>query len=184
MKTANRLQRWYAWQLWKRRFGWYARSAYFERPDLVVNPQGIHLDWGALIRAHARLECVKHEGQFGQIEIGEGSSAQFYFHCAAAKRVSIGQHVLIAGRVYITDHDHQMPWREGGMVVRPVMIGDGCWLGEGCAILKGVELGPGCVVGANTVVTKSFEAGSVIGGVPARVIKDGAYKPAMSVTQR
>jgi len=78
---------------------------------------------------------------------------------------------LIAGRVYVTDHDHAWPDGGAALVTAPVVIGDGCWLGEGCAILKGVTLGEGCVVGANAVVTRSAPARSMLVGVPARVVK-------------
>ncbi len=182
MTLRDRLRRWWAWQRYHRRFGWYARSAYLAPPELLVNPQGMHVDWGVRIRAHARLECIEYNGKLGRLEIGEGTCIEYYFHAAAAEWVTIGQHVTIAGRVYISDHDHAMPWGEGRLVVRPVIIGDGCWLGEGCCILKGVELGPGCVVGANAVVTHSAAAFSVLVGVPARIIKrnDVATRAEMS----
>jgi acetyltransferase-like isoleucine patch superfamily enzyme len=51
------------------------------------------------------------------------------------------------------------------------VIDDDCWLGEGCRVLKGVHLGRGCVVGANAVVTRSFPPYSVVGGVPARLLR-------------
>ena len=174
LTLAQRIRRWRAHRRWRKSFGFYARSAYLETPDLITNPAGIRLGWGASIRAHARLECIEHEGKLGRIEIGEGTVANLYFHCAAADRVTIAEEVLIAGRVYITDHDHEMPWQTGRVVARPVTIGKGCWLGEGCVVLKGVELGEGCVVGANAVVTKSFPAGSVVGGVPARLLRRAA----------
>lgn len=173
----SRFRRWWTWQRYRRQFGWYARSAFLDRPELLANARGIHLDWGARIRAHARLECIEYQGKIGRLEIGEGASIEFYFHAAAAERVTIGQNVLIAGRVYITDHDHALPWREGKLVVRPVTIGDGCWLGEGCCILKGVELGQGCIVGANAVVTKSFPARTILAGVPARAIASKQHLP-------
>lgn len=156
---------------WKRRFKWFARSASLGKPDLLLNPEGISLDWGVTIRPRARLECHNVDGKLGEIQISEGANIHFYFHCAAAKLVKIGTGVLIAGRVYITDHDHSVPWQSGKLVVAPVVIEHDCWLGEGCAILKGVTLGHHCVVGANAVVTRSFPPGSVIGGVPARLIK-------------
>lgn len=56
--------------------------------------------------------------------------------------------------------------------VKSVIIGKKCWIGNGAAILAGVTLGDNVVVGANAVVTKSFPSNVIIGGVPARVIKE------------
>lgn len=53
----------------------------------------------------------------------------------------------------------------------PVTIGDGCWIGANVTILKGVTIGRGSVVAAGAVVTKSCPPYSIIGGVPAKVIK-------------
>lgn len=51
-------------------------------------------------------------------------------------------------------------------------IGDGCLLSSGAVILGPIKIGKNCVVGANAVVTKDFSDNSVIGGIPARVLKD------------
>lgn len=53
----------------------------------------------------------------------------------------------------------------------PVVIEDGCWIGANVTILKGVTIGRGSVVAAGAVVTKSCEPYSIIGGVPAKLIK-------------
>lgn len=53
----------------------------------------------------------------------------------------------------------------------PVVIEDGCWVGADVTILKGVTIGRGSVVAAGAVVTKSCEPYSIIGGVPAKLIK-------------
>ena len=55
----------------------------------------------------------------------------------------------------------------------PIQIGDHCWIGTNAVLLAGTVLGDRCVVGAGSVVTKSFPAGSVIGGVPAKLLKNG-----------
>jgi len=53
----------------------------------------------------------------------------------------------------------------------PVVIEDECWIGANVTILKGVTIGRGSVVAAGAVVTKSCEPYSIIGGVPAKLIK-------------
>lgn len=134
----------------------------------------IKIGKGVSIRQGSRIEVVTDDGK---IDIGDGTSIQLGFHCGAAKNVRIGKDVLIAGKVYISDHDHvfyhrNMPARRcPELVAEAVEIGDGAWLGEGCAVLKGVRIGRRSVVGANSVVTKSVPEGCVVGGVPARLIR-------------
>ena len=50
-------------------------------------------------------------------------------------------------------------------------IGRDCWIGEGAVILDGVTVGNGCVIAAGAVVTKDVPDFSIVGGVPARVLK-------------
>jgi acetyltransferase-like isoleucine patch superfamily enzyme len=88
--------------------------------------------------------------------------------------VEVGDHNMFGPGVYITDSDHQF-----GVGITPsgrpmekgkVKIGNHCWVGAKAIILKDVELGDYCVVAAGAVVTKSFPAGSVVAGVPARLL--------------
>ena len=51
-----------------------------------------------------------------------------------------------------------------------VSIGDNCWIGAGVTILPGVIIGNDCIIAAGAVVTSNVEAGSCVGGVPARVL--------------
>jgi acetyltransferase-like isoleucine patch superfamily enzyme len=53
-----------------------------------------------------------------------------------------------------------------------ITIGNDVWIGMDSTILSGVEIGEGCVVAAGSLVTKSFPANVLIGGVPARIIKE------------
>lgn len=156
-------------------FGWRSRLG---RCDMLRNPRAISIGKKVLIRKGARLEAVgEWDGKTPKIKIGNGTAIQFYFHCGAAECVTIGENVLISGRVYITDHDHvfddtELPTRNcSKLKSAPVVIEDGAWLGEGCVILKGVKVGERAVVGANAVVTKDVPPFTVVGGVPAHVIR-------------
>lgn len=92
----------------------------------------------------------------------------------ASGYVEIGDDNLIGPDVYITDSDHMFvhgkPPKEQPMDIGTVKIGNGCWIGAHAIILKDAHLGDGCIVGAGAVVTKSFSAGSIIAGIPARLI--------------
>ena len=62
--------------------------------------------------------------------------------------------------------------KEQGVTHKGIKIGNNCWIGSGAVFLDGVEIGDGCVVAANAVVTKKFASNSIIGGVPAKLIKE------------
>ena len=53
----------------------------------------------------------------------------------------------------------------------PVIIGSGSWLGFGCQVMSGVRIGKNCVVSAGAVVVKDIPDYSVVGGVPAKILK-------------
>ncbi len=162
----------YSWRF----YSWGKRSVITE-PDLLYNVNKISIGNYVEIRKGARLEVVgSKKEQTPMIEIGDGTSIHLYFHCGAASSVKIGKNVLIAGRVFITDHDHEygnldLLYNESGLNTKPVIIEDEVWIGEGAVILKGVTVGKRSVIGANAVVTKNVPPYTVVGGVPARVIR-------------
>lgn len=165
---------WWRWRFHS--FGWRSRLG---RCDMLTNPRAIAIGRNVLIRKGARLEAIGSAGKGAEpkLTIGDGTAIQFYFHCGAAVSVKIGRNVLMGGRVYITDHDHcfddgPLCARESSrLTAAPVEIGDGAFLGEGCAILKGVHVGKRAVVAANAVVTRDVPDFAVVAGVPAKVIK-------------
>lgn len=119
-----------------------------------------------------------------KIEIGDGvgiSGATIY----ARKGITIGDNTCIGGNCKILDNDfHPLEAETRNRLLRDskggdsdlvpakeIKIGRDCFIGCNTLILKGTEIGDGCVVGAGAVVSGKFEAGSVIAGNPAKVIR-------------
>jgi len=90
-------------------------------------------------------------------------------------RVSIGDGVLIAPGVFVTDHNHSTapgaPMFEQPCIAAPVSIGNDVWIGANVVILPGVTIGDGAVIAAGAVVNTDVPARAIFGGVPAKLIK-------------
>lgn len=91
--------------------------------------------------------------------------------------IEIGGSCIVADWVYICDFDHafadvNVPIKDQGIVKSPVRIGPDCWLGAKVTVTRGTFVGEGSVLAANAVVRGTIPAGSVVGGVPARVLKN------------
>lgn len=122
--------------------------------------------------------CIREGAEIkaeGKIQVGSQTLIGTWCVVSAIDEVSIGSDCLIAERVSIRDHDHYyrspgLLIREQGYVTAPVKIGNNVWIGANVVICKGVTIGSNSVIGANAVVTKSFPPGSIIAGVPARLI--------------
>jgi acetyltransferase-like isoleucine patch superfamily enzyme len=115
-----------------------------------------------------------------EIIIGDNVGINFDCHIACINKIVIGDNVLLASKIFITDHFHGKIDREALLTPPgerqlsskgPVIIANNVWIGEGVVIMPGVTIGEHSIIGANAVVTKSFGAYSVIGGNPAVLIK-------------
>lgn len=114
----------------------------------------------------------------GRISIGSGcgiSGSTIY----AMNEISIGDNVLIGGNCKIIDNDfhplqasQRIDQKVEDIKKRPIIIGDGCFIGANSIILKGTRLGKNCVVGAGSVVSGSFPNNVIIAGNPAKIIKE------------
>lgn len=87
--------------------------------------------------------------------------------------IEIGEMTGIAWDANISDSDMHPMIVDGEEMPRtaPIRIGDHVWVGNGVRILKGVTIGDGAVLAAGSVVTKDVEPRTLVGGVPARVLR-------------
>lgn len=121
------------------------------------------------------LTCVvsnPENVQFHPDDLNNFQSLGTYFQNFSAKIV-LGRGVYIAPNVGLITANHNFEDLDSHEPGEDIVIGDGCWIGMGAVILPGVRLGPRTIVAAGAIVTSSFPQGRVvIGGVPAKVIKN------------
>lgn len=89
--------------------------------------------------------------------------------------ITLGRQVAVGHRAQFITSTHEIgpsSGRGGRVVDRPIVVGDGCWIGAGAIILPGVTVGDGCVIGAGTVVTRDCEPNGLYAGSPARRVRD------------
>ena len=90
--------------------------------------------------------------------------------------IEFGEGTIVADWVYICDFDHvtddvNVPIKDQGIVKSPVRIGPDVWIGAKATILRGTRIGRGSVVAAHAVVRGDVDEYSIMGGVPARLLK-------------
>ena len=112
-----------------------------------------------------------------KIIIGNNTSTGHHTEVSANNCIEIGNDVIMGAYTYITDSNHgyknsNIPIRKQSMEIGNTKIGNNVWLGRGSIVLKDAVVGNNSVVAAGSVVSKKFEDNRIIGGVPAKVIKD------------
>lgn len=135
-----------------------------------------HARFAALVRKQGH-GCICHwsaEIKYPEnIELGDGVIIGADATLGAHSPIRLGNHVRLSKGVTIETagldfSGHSAPFPH---LSAPIALDDGVWVGTGAMILGGVTIGRGAVIAAGAVVTKDVPAGSVAGGVPAKVIR-------------
>lgn len=126
----------------------------------------LHMDDGAWVAAGAIVR--------GQVHLGYGTSINPYAHVAGTVRM--GAHVMVAGGVgiYGFNHGHDrvdVPMYHQSLTQAGIIIEDDCWIGSNAVMTDGIHLGAHSIVAAGAVIRDSFPPFSVVGGVPARLLR-------------
>lgn len=106
-----------------------------------------------------------------------GNHTRIGIHNTIIGPVTIGNHVNLAQGITVTALNHNfidttLRIDEQGISTNPVVIGDDVWIGANAVILPGVTIGRHVVIAAGAVVTKDVPDNCVVGGIPAKVLKD------------
>lgn len=136
-----------------------------------------------------RLEAFQvNNSPHKRIVFGKNVQLNDYVHISAMQGVEIGDNVLIASHVYISDNSHGVyqgtashTSPEIPPIKRPYFIGsvkilDNVWLGEGVIVLPNVQIGKGSVIGAHSVVNQDIPPYCIAVGAPAKVVKKYSFE--------
>lgn len=114
------------------------------------------------------------------IVIGNNVLLSDYTHITAISNIKVGNNVTFGRFVLISDNIHgkldnsdlkKAPMARALSTKGDINIGDNVWVGDKVSILSGVTIGEAAIIGANSVVTKDVPPYTIVGGVPAKIIK-------------
>lgn len=133
--------------------------------------QYIRIGRGTIVRGGAQIHTWG-----GFVEIGEACSINALTILYGTGGLRIGRYVRIASHTTIVASSHvfastDAPIVSQGVTAAGITIDDDVWIGAGCRILDGVHIGRGAIVAAGAVVNRDVAPYTVVGGVPARVLK-------------
>jgi acetyltransferase-like isoleucine patch superfamily enzyme len=146
-------------------------------------PNGIQIGGNTLVMHGSILHVynfrnLPHAG----IRIGRDSLIGEYNVIRGQGGVTIGDRVYTSPYTQIVAVDHvfsdpDRPFVEQGITAQGIVIEDDVWIGSGAIVTDGVQIGRGAVVAAGAVVTQDVPAHTVVGGVPARTLRDLRREP-------
>jgi acetyltransferase-like isoleucine patch superfamily enzyme len=142
-------------------------------PLFLKNCSKISIMKKVRIFAGSRIEL---HGKEAELIIKENTSIGHNFHLICGGKMTIGNNTTIASNVFVNDIDSDYnqinkSTMDQTQIIRETSIGDYCFIGVGSTIQAGTKLGKNVIVGSNSFVKGNFPDYSIIGGVPAKIIK-------------
>lgn len=110
------------------------------------------------------------------LRVGDRSNIGPFSYIGCSGYIEIGSNVLMGPRVTLLAENHviedpELPMKEQGVERSFIRIEDDCWIGSGSIVVAGVTVGRGSVIAAGSVVTRDVPPLTIVGGVPAQVLR-------------
>lgn len=158
---------------------YFGRNVQISRGCIIdgLSHEGIHFGNNVSIGLNTTILCSGSLKSIGKgIRIGNNVGLGTNGFYGGAGGVEIGDDTIFGNFVSIHPENHNydndiIPIRQQGVNHKGIRIGNNCWIGAKATILDGTILGDGCIVAAGAVVTGIFPGNSIVGGVPAKIIK-------------
>ena len=143
----------------------------------ALSSEGVSFGNNVSIGKYTTIECTGSLKSLGKgLKVGSrvGLGTHGFFGCAGG--IEIGDDTIFGNYVSLHSENHNfqdryIPIRLQGVNRKGIIIGKDCWIGAKVTILDGTVIGDGCIVAAGAVVRGTIPPHSIIGGIPAKVIK-------------
>jgi carbonic anhydrase/acetyltransferase-like protein (isoleucine patch superfamily) len=146
----------------------FRKTLTFKQSEFIIEGYGT-LEFKGTFLVHAGSSIIVESG--GKLILGRGGMNRCC-SLVVSNSISIGDNVFIGDNSIIRDNDyHFVSGGSNGSSV-PVNIGNNVWIGMNVTILKGVTIGDGAVVATKSLVNKSVPPNTMVGGIPAKVIRE------------
>jgi len=166
-------------------YSWILTKVFFPKARLVRRPvyiRGGQISYGEGFTTGYSCRFDLPGNGKKTLLIGKNCRMNDNCHFVAYNRVVLGDNVLIASKVFISDTNHgcytgdnqdvpNSTPNDRPLVSGETVVGNNVWIGENVVILAGAKIGDGCIIGANAVVTGVIPDNSIAVGAPAKVIK-------------
>ncbi|MDM1073367.1 acyltransferase [Empedobacter brevis] len=123
------------------------------------------------------ISCTSHMSKYGKgIIIGDNTSCGQFSEFGSAGGIVIGNDVIMGSYISFHSENHNFDnsnllIREQGVTSKGIVLGNNIWVGAKVTFLDGAKVGNNCVIAAGAVVNKEFPDDVIIGGIPAKIIK-------------
>lgn len=166
-------------------YSWVFTKIYYPQARLIRCP--VYIRGRKSLKIMSKLTTGHHcrfdlPGDKETLYFGNNCEIGDNVHIVAHEYVKIGNNVLVASKVFISDTSHGIyngvhqssptsTPNERDLKTSQVIIGDNVWIGENVVILPGSRIGNGSIVGANAVVQGEVVENTIVVGIPAKAIK-------------